>query len=225
VIGVFVGLQVQDWNDARKDRIEERALMSRLLIETDKLIDVHRNELDALKARAKVLTGVNPVLFSLEPARPITPLECRYVAGSHVYRRPSDELPVLDEMLETGRIGLLRDRRVNEQLRSYVLLRERARAYYGEAVNELFRLHSRCPSLVTVALVPSRSDDDVRWGGLSGDGFRWLPECDIDGMRANEAFLNEYADNLSRINSLTGFVAERMNHLAELKDMLENLID
>lgn len=30
VVGVFVGLQVQDWNEFRKDRIEEQKLLVRL---------------------------------------------------------------------------------------------------------------------------------------------------------------------------------------------------
>jgi len=104
------------------------------------------------------------------------------------------------------------------------MLRERARAYYGEAVNELFRLHSRFPSLIVVRRVPTTADSDVSWGGLSGDGYRWIPECDSEKMRGNAAFLNEYADNLSRINSLTGFVAQRRDHLIELERILAELV-
>lgn len=220
VVGVFVGLQVQDWNDARKDRVAEQELLARLATETRALVDAHREELDALRARADVLTGVNPVLFSQDASRPITAIECRMISGSHVYRRPPDELPVLDEMLETGRFDLVQDEAVKEHLRSYLLLRERGRAYYDEAVNELFRLHSRFPSLITVTRVPHGPGSDVAWGGLSGEGFRWLPECDVEGMRTSTAFLNEYADNLSRINSLTGFVVQRKDHLAELEGLL-----
>jgi hypothetical protein len=41
IVGVFVGLQVQDWNEFRKDRIEERQLLGRLLEETELLIDAN----------------------------------------------------------------------------------------------------------------------------------------------------------------------------------------
>jgi hypothetical protein len=224
VVGVFVGLQVQDWNDARKERVEEQALLNRLYTETRALLDANKEELNALQARGEVLIGVNSVLFSQEPLRKISPVECRNIAGSHVYRRPPDELPVLDEMLETGRFDLLQDQAVKDNLRGYVMLRERARAYYGEAVNELFRLHSRHPSLIVVHRVPNTSDSDVEWGGLSGDGYRWLPECDSEKMRENTAFLNEYADNLSRINSLARFVAQRRDHLIELERILSEAI-
>lgn len=223
VLGVFVGLQVQDWNDSRKERVEESVLMARLFEETRSLIDAHERELASLRSRAEVLLGVNPVLFSQAPSRAITELECGRISGSHVYRRPADELPVLDEILETGRFDLLQDAGVKDSLRAYLLLRERGRAYYEEAVNELFRLHSRFPSLVIVRRLPVTSDSNVSWGGLSGDGYRWVPECDVDKIRTNAAFLNEYVDNLSRINTLIGFVAERQDHLLELKDTLADL--
>ncbi len=223
VVGVFVGLQVQDWNDSRKERVEENILMDRLLVETQSLLDAHERELASFRLRAAVLIGVNPVLFSQAPSRAITAQECRIISGSHVYRRPSDEIPVLDEMLATGRFDLLRDAKLKDHLRDYLLLRERGRAYYEEAVNELFRLHSRFPSLIVVRRLPVSSDGDVNWGGLSGDGYRWVPECDVDKMRENTAFLNEYVDNLSRINTLTGFVAQRRDRLIEIKDTLSGL--
>lgn len=220
VVGVFVGLQVQDWNDSRKERVEENVLMDRLLEETQSLLDAHERELASLRSRAEVLIGVNPLLFSQAPSRAITNRECAMIAGSHVYRRPSDELPVLDEILQTGRFDLLRDARIKDHLRAYLLLRERGRAYYKEAVNELFRLHSRYPSLLIVRRSPVTSDSEFNWGGLSGDGYRWVPECNVDRMRESTAFLNEYVDNVSRINTLTGFVEQRRDLLIELEGLL-----
>jgi hypothetical protein len=43
-------------------------------------------------------------------------------------------------------------------------------------------------------------------------------------MRANAAFLNEYVDNLSRIESEGEYVAERRDHLIELKELLASAI-
>ena len=50
VVGVFMGLQVQDWNEARKERIEEGELLGRLYEETLGLIGTQRQELAGLKA-------------------------------------------------------------------------------------------------------------------------------------------------------------------------------
>ena len=221
VVGVFMGLQVQDWNEARKERIEEQDLLSRLYEETLGLLELQRQELVGLRARADVLMGVNPILFAEEPMRDISGEECANIASSHVFRRPPDELPVLDEMLSTGRFDVLQDKVIKEQLRNYVLFRGRGRAYYQEATNELFRLHSRFPNLIKVVRVPMGTGFVSRWGnGLSGEGFQFIPVCDAEKMRASTAFLNEYVDNLSRIGSLIIFTEQRQEHLEELKTAL-----
>jgi hypothetical protein len=220
VVGVFMGLQVQDWNEARKARIEEVGLLSRLYVETRELLETQREELMGLRERADILMGVNPVLFSQEPLRVISELECGRILASHVFRRPPDELPVLDEMLSTGRFGILQDEDIKEHLRNYVLFRGRARAFYEEATNELFRLHSRFPDLIAIGRVPIEAGDVVDWNKLSGEGFRWNRVCDGEKMRASQAFLNEYVDNLSRIGSMTQFTEQRQEHLEQLESAL-----
>jgi hypothetical protein len=220
VVGVFMGLQVQDWNEARKERVEEHSLLSRLHVETLELLETQREELESLSDRADILMGVNPVLFSQESTRVISDLECSNISSSHVFRRAPDELPVLDEMLSTGRFDVLQDQDIKEHLREYVLFRERGRAYYQEATNELFRLHSRFPDLITIGQVPIEAGFVGRWTRLSGEGFRWDPVCDVERMRASTAFLNEYVDNLSRIGSFIQFTEQRQELLEELESAL-----
>jgi len=173
-----------------------------------------------LNERAGALMGVNSVLFSQEPSRHISDLECRHIVASHVFRRPPDELPVLDEMLSTGRFDVLQDEDIKEHLRNYVLFRGRARAYYEEATNELFRLHSRFPDLIAIGRVPTEAGLVGGWTTLSGEGFRWDRVCDGEKMRASQAFLNEYVDNLSRIGSMILFTEQRQEHLEQLESAL-----
>ena len=224
VVGVFVGLQVQDWNEFRKDRSEEQQLLIRLLEETELLLDTHEQELAHFRIRAEVLMSVNPILFSQAPSRVMTDRECMQVTFSHVQRRATDELPVLDEILRTGRFSLLQEPRITVNLRTYLLRRERSRAHYDEVVNELFRLHSRYPGLFSIRRLPVPAGTTAAWESLAGDGYQWVPECSVEQMRASAAFLNEYVDNLSRIESMAVYVAERRDHLIELKQLLTSAI-
>jgi hypothetical protein len=123
-------------------------------------------------------------------------------------------------MLSTGRFDVLQDEDIKEHLRDYVLFRERARAFYKEATNELFRLHSRFPDLIAIGRVPIEAGLVGGWTNLSGEGFRWNRVCDGEKMRASQAFLNEYVDNLSRIGSMTLFTEQRQEHLEELESAL-----
>ncbi len=221
IVGIFLGMQVQQWYEERKQSNEEQLIMQRMLEETQSLLSTQTKEIDAILKRAEVLVGANPVLFSQEPIRQLTRRECANVSGSHSYSRPSDELPILDELLETGRFDILQDAILKANLRSYLLIRERGRGFYQEAINELFRLHSRFPELIVVRRMAITSPEDRNWGGLSGDQFHWVPECDIEKMTGNTQFLNEYVDNVSRINSLTRFMRERIVQLTEIQRILK----
>jgi len=225
VLGVFMGLQVQDWNDERKERIEEKDLLIRLYQETQELSANQRLDLEDRRQRAILLAGVTPVLYSIEPARSFSGIECREVLGSHVNRRPPDELPVLDEMIATGEFGILRDSAIKELLRQYILTRERTRAHYVEITNELFRLHSRYPDFIELEVVPVDSGLTYRSDVFTGDELGWTAVCHVDKMRANVALLNDFADNLARMRSVTAFMEQRQEILQELEASLSKKFD
>lgn len=153
-------------------------------------------------AMVDVQLAINPILFSNEPARPLGIYECEAIASSHILRRPSDDIPTLDEMLATGRLEVLKNDFIRQQLSNFVLVRERYRARYLEGASDFFRLHSRHPDLITIGRAPVEPDYTGRWNFLSGEGYRWDLKCDIEKMRGSPGFLNDYVDNLGRRRSL-----------------------
>jgi hypothetical protein len=223
VVGVFIGIQVANWNDLRRERLEEAAIVARLQVEVDALIDVQRAELADTEARAMRLLPVQPVqpvLFGQEPIRALALGECQAIMSSHIYPRPTDRIPVLTEIRETGRFDLIRDQVLRSRLRDYILLQERTRGHFEEISNELFRLHSRHPEVLTVQRVPLEPDADRAWTALSGEGYRWDPICRVQAMRDSPAFLNEYVDNLSRNNSFMRMYRERIGSLESIRERL-----
>jgi hypothetical protein len=87
-------------------------------------------------------------------------------------------------------------------------------------VNELFRLHSRYPGLFAIRRVPVPTGSAAEWEALAGDGYQWVPKCSVEEMKTNAGFLNEYVDNLSRIESMGRYLEERRDHLIELRQLL-----
>jgi hypothetical protein len=220
VVGVFVGLQVNNWNEARRDRQVEHALLERLHIETRELLAITREEWRVHRDRVAPSVTANPVLFSQAPARPLTVLECEWIAGSHISRRPTDELPVLDEMLATGQLNLIEDQEVKERLRAYILFRERQRGIHFDATNELFRLYSRHPEQITITRAPTEDGYEGRWTFLSGEGFRWVVNCNVNAMRATASFLNDYVDNSGRNATVLATYEHREEQLVALEAVL-----
>lgn len=220
VVGVFIGIQVANWNESRKDRRVEHALLQRLHVETRELLAITREEFRLHRERVAPSVTANPVLFGQEPARPLTVRECEWIAGSHIYRRSTDELPVLDEMLATGQLNLIEDQKVKERLRKYILFRERERSNHVERSNELFRLYSRHPEQITVARAPVEDGYEGGWTLLSGEGFRWVINCNVDNMRASSGFLNDYVDNNGRNAGVLRAFARREEQLVALEAVL-----
>lgn len=202
VSGVFLGIQVANWNEERNERRAEHQLIERLDGEIGRLLAVTREEMDDIRKRVAPSSTVNPVLFGQQPSRPLTVNECEWIALSHIYLRATDALPVLDEMVSTGRLDLIRDEKLKQHLREYIYLRERERGNFTERTNELFRLAHLFPEEVRVTRAQLPSSQDGGWTFLSGDGFRWVATCDVDRMRRNQGFLNDYVDNVARNASM-----------------------
>lgn len=210
VAGVFIGIQVSNWNAARAERAEERALLGRLHEETRALLEIQKSELADQTPRVEPLTVVHPLLFDQAPGRALTDVECRLIAISHWQPAPTDELPILEEAISTGRFDLISNQTIKANLRSFSLIRDRSRRQHFEATNELYRLTSRHPDAVWYVRVAGDGGDHPilgvrraksQWARRAGEGFRWANGCDLERMRGDNAFLAEYVDNVSRLNS------------------------
>jgi len=217
VFGVFIGLQVNNWNSARVERNSEQVLLLRLQEETRSLLDTQKKEMAAQSPRIELLTDANSVMFSLAPSRPLTNDECWAVVVSHWLPSPTEELSSLDELISSGRFDLISNPSVKAALRDYAVVQERSRAARAEAVSEFFRLYSRHPDAVWLEV--GRAEDTDYFpptAPLDSEGMKWRYLCDIDQIRGNTVFLSEYSDNAARLNSYLRRYVARIAVLIEL---------
>ncbi len=229
VIGVFIGIQVSNWNAARAERVDERELLGRLHEETRALLEIQKSEFAEQAPRIEALIAVHPLLFDEAPGRALTDVECRLIAVSHWQPAPTDELPILEEAISTGRFELIADQTIRANLRNFSLIRDRSRRQHAEAINELYRLTSRHPDAVWYLRVAGEGAEDpllkvrrdaAQWARRAGEGFRWANGCDLEQMRSDKAFLAEYVDNVSRLNS---FLERYENLIAVLTELQATL--
>ena len=225
VAGVFLGIQAANWNEERQERKDEEQILTRLQAETATLLEVVRKEREDLQTRSDLYTQAQIVIFTSAEPRPLTPSECSVVAASHIHRREADQLPILEELLSTGRFDRLKDEGIKSQLRRYILFRDRQRANHEERTNELFRLYSRHPEAIQIVVVPRGSDTDLDWGFMRNEEVRWTPQCDVEQMRSNRQFLNELFDNMGRNGHVLVGYEEREAMLGDLQQRLGELLD
>ena len=220
VTGVFLGIQVSNWNAAYQEQRDENLILQRLSEETDTLLLAVANEKAMLEERAALIMSAQPVIFSAEPARPLTEDECGAIALSHIYVLGSDELPILNEVLETGRFDRLKDGAIKRKLREYILFRDKVRSRHDERTNELYRLQNRHPDAISIAAVPREEEYDGAWTWLSAEGYRWQPSCDLIEMRSDQSFLNDLFDNSGRTDNVLRSYEQREAMLLSLKEQL-----
>ena len=231
VLGVFIGIQVSNWNAARTERVEERQLITRLLDEAGALLEIQRYEYSRHSPRIDAMNDIPQLLFNPSPGRDLTEIECRMIAISHWLPAPSDELPILEESIATGRFDLISNENVKAQLRGFALVRNRSRRQYEESINELFRLYSRHPEALWFVRRQIEEIADIPWWmqrepadseRRAGDGVRWWNECDLTKMQGDNAFRGEFADNQARLIS---YVERYEQSIAALEALQEALGD
>ncbi len=193
VFGVFIGLQVNNWNAARVERNSEQVLLLRLQEETRSLLDTQKKELAAQSPRIEMLTDAHSVMFSRAPSRLLTKDECWALVVSHWLPSPTEALSSLDELISSGRFDLISNPSVKTALRDYAVVQERSRSARAEETND----------------IPAN-------GKVTDDGLVWRYKCDIDKIRGNTGLLSEYSDNAARLNSYLRRYKERIAVLTEL---------
>ena len=139
VIGIFIGLQVDDWNNERKDRILERRYLERLLDDITLDIDEMRYALDVAterRAMGRMLIDAldDPAVARSDPMRFITAIE---QAGYTFLPVINDS--TIDEIRFAGHLGIIRNEDLRSQLTSYYKLIDRY-AQWGY-LREAFQTH------------------------------------------------------------------------------------
>ena len=119
VIGIFIGLQVDDWNEARKDRVLEQRYLERIRADIEKditLFEFSRERAAERIAQIRFLEAMtrDPDAAAAEPARTIITLE---KASWESYIRV--EPRTFEEMRGAGLSTLIRDPGLRDAIAEY----------------------------------------------------------------------------------------------------------
>lgn len=187
VVGIFIGLQVDGWNTARMDRKDEQEFLQRLHV------DVLRAEVLTKRVRARrldrlrIILEANDVLFDRAGRATLTEEECIAIGSANFFNIIAPDLPSVEELIGTGRLGIIRD----AQLRSALIGLRQTRAALSSMVaiqsgsSTFTHLPSNYPDLMqlTAYYDPERGE------------IRNRSTCDLAGMRKNQKFLNQWSVN------------------------------
>ena len=185
VVGVFIGIQVADWNEGRKDRADEARFLVQLHsdIELAERLSqrVRERRLDRIDG---IMSGVD-VLFERSQRNVLTDRECRAIAASHYLVISTADFAAFTELMSAGRIDIIRDDDLRRNLIQFQQVRSSLRDLITILKSDTLALPQIFPDLISI---------DARYDDESGE-VRSTTSCDLYGMRASRPFLNAATAN------------------------------
>ena len=214
VVGIFIGLQVDGWNEARKDRKDEKVFLQRLhedLLLAEKLSSRVR---DRRLNRLQSAMAASDVLFGRVDREVLLEEECTAIASTTFFNINVSGLSSLEELVSTGRMDIIRD----FAMRTALVELQQTRTALAFMINlqtsssGFTHFPTAHPELIQAA---SYFDTQI-------DEIRSHHQCDLTGMRTNQLFLNRFSANLDGYDA---YVRDGMAPWSSKFDEVHLLVD
>jgi hypothetical protein len=119
VVGVFIGIQVANWNEERINREEERILLERLRVDFERIKEDSERSLAYHK---RMYTNMQTVVRAVRSKRleenDIAAFDQALILGI-AFQTSADRSGTFTELMSSGRANILRDRNLLEELVDY----------------------------------------------------------------------------------------------------------
>ena len=146
-----------------------------------------------LAVRSKQIEALRAFLASGEGGDALGEEHCIGAGRSHIYAATIYYPPTIKELIATGRILLIRDPQIKEAILSF-----------DQAHEDLSQLRT---DIQIDRRVLARHYPELIDSGMSTDWSGAV--CDFEGMRADQAFRNEFTDNMRRYRAYAAEVGQR----------------
>jgi len=217
VVGLFLGLQLDGWNDERKDRLTEREYLERLSRNIARDAETLAAAMESVQQHAEEAVYAmdaldNPAMVADEP--------CRFVEA--VWHASSSGYPLLyrhtfDEIVSSGDLKLLRNDELKDQLGQYYTAHESG----GQWMDAMRQVN--LDYMAAFAGVLTRAEIDAL------QEFETGGECGIDAdgaLAVRERFLDRegLAEWLPRLEIRQSFILGRLRESSVANGRLQALL-
>ena len=212
VAGIFIGLQVDDWNDSRKDCGDEHHYLNRLhdeILNAEKLSARLLNR--RIEGQASLFDLLDTVIVDGEQSS-LTDSQCFAIGSLHYFNIVVSGLSAAEELTASGRMDILQDKELRAALGALKQAQEATNTYIRIQNLVSINLPHAYPHLISVR---AYFDDDQQ-------EVSTRTVCDLPGMRRNPAFLNDLSTNADVYDA---YVRDGLSPWAEQMRLTHQLID
>lgn len=208
VIGIYVGLQVDDWQNERKNKKLEQVYLERLhgeIVGVSPILNNHRN---LVQSTFNNLTVVIAKLHSANGENKLETQECTAILFLHRYVAPNIMLPVITELMATGNFNQIQNIVIKQDIVKHMNTMDRLEVLINDVVNQRSVLSTIFPDLIQFSTHPDDYDEKHH-------------TCDWEKMKENQSFQNQFLDNSSRYAAYNMAISDATKALETLHDKLD----
>jgi hypothetical protein len=119
IVGIFLGLQVQAWYEAKSDREAEQKYLHRLHDETERVQLYATGVLNLSELRYAGVLEVLSIISDDMPRRELNSRECfSILASSHLTAQVAS-IPVIVELTSSGRLSIITNELIRSEMSAY----------------------------------------------------------------------------------------------------------
>jgi hypothetical protein len=216
-IGVLLGLRVDAWNEARKDRVDEDEFLVQLHEELGATFDLYETRILSKKDRMESMLRAAAILARRDDTDALSDEECTAIGASAFLLPYTFALTSLEELVATGRFAIIRSAELRFALIKVQQLAEKTDNFLTDlALTPSILLSSKYPDVIQVQSNWNNQDTEVR--------LRW--HCNLPAMLQSQGFLNDFATNVDAYDALYRSNTEaEWIHLQKIHQLVDRLLD
>ena len=220
VIGLLIGLQINNWNETRADRKKEAAFLERLTVDVDRAraqlaVFVEERERSLLS-----IARVENMYLGDAEIEPLSEEECTHFAGMNTITHPPVAVPSITEAFAGGRIDLLSQATLIQALITVEQSEDRLRTVIDSLQLESPVLHEKYPDAISWGRA-TEIFDEVDTEVFATDGYRMAARCHFLEMPPEQAFLSDAVRGLQVNQWYVTFLNRHLERLDELAAALD----
>lgn len=212
VVGIYIGLQVDDWQQQREDRRDEQEFVARLHEDLLLSEELASRLLQRRLTLVEDLASATDVIFERVDRDVLTEEECSAIGNSRFFNIVISDLPSVTELLAAGRLDIIED----ADLRFAVIsLQQKSRA-----VQEMIPFHTLTRSDLPnqfPEIIPATSYYDEELGE-----YQQRYGCDLQAMRESVGFRSGVSLNMDGYDA---YLRDLLRPWAEQFERVHALVD
>ncbi len=216
IVGIFLGLQVQVWNEGRKERVDEKIYLNRLHSEVLKSIEIVEPALKFKQEKQASLYEVLDIFLGKKEAEALTPMQCFSIITSGVYSDQVISLPTIVELMTSGQLSIIQNDDIKADIIDYNITQDEWR----EMISDI-----RDSRVNFVRKYPEINGYDLRMKTMSRsmEGINALNHyCDLDKMKDSVPFKNDVLSATNKIAAINNaFLTDELNRFKNLHQKID----